>query len=58
VTITEKETATEHREPAVSKGVAKIDAEKILDGQVDGRRPPSEQAIKESFAAAEETAAR
>jgi len=56
VTITEKETATEHREPAASKGVAKIEAEKILDGEVDGRRPPSEQAIKESFAAAEETA--
>ncbi|MBY0506928.1 MAG: ssDNA-binding domain-containing protein [Bryobacteraceae bacterium] len=56
VTITEKETATEHREPVASKGVAKIEAEKILDGEVDGRRPPSEQAIKESFAAAEETA--
>lgn len=56
VAITEKETATEHREPAASRGVAKIEAEKILDGEVDGRRPPSEQAIKESFAAAEEAA--
>ena len=61
VTITEKESGTEHREPAASKGVAKIEPllikiEKILDGEVDGRRPPSEQAIKESFAAAEETA--
>jgi antirestriction protein ArdC len=56
VAITEKETATEHREPVASKGVAKIEAEKILDGEVDGRRPPSEQAIKESFAAAEEAA--
>lgn len=56
VAITEKETATEHREPVASRGVAKIEAEKILDGEVDGRRPPSEQAIKESFAAAEEAA--
>lgn len=56
VAITEKETATEQREPVASKGVAKIEAEKILDGEVDGRRPPSEQAIKESLAAAEETA--
>lgn len=56
VAITEKETATEHREPVASRGVAKIEAEKILDGEVDGRRPPSEQAIKESFAAAEESA--
>ncbi len=53
VAITEKETATEHREPVASRGVAKIEAEKILDGEVDGRRPPSEQALKESFAAAE-----
>jgi antirestriction protein ArdC len=56
VAITEKETATEQREPVASKGVAKIEAEKILDGEVDGRRPLSEQAIKESLAAAEETA--
>jgi antirestriction protein ArdC len=54
VAITEKETATEHREPVASRGVAKIEVEKILDGEVDGRRPPSEQAIKESFTAAEE----
>jgi antirestriction protein ArdC len=53
VALTEKETATEHREPVASRGVAKIEAEKMLDGEVDGRRPPSEQALKESFAAAE-----
>ena len=55
VAITEKETATEHREPVASKGVARIEAEKILDGEVDGRRPPSEKALQESFAAAEQT---
>jgi len=56
VAITEKETATEHREPVASRGMAKLEAEKILDGEVDGRRPPSDQAIKESFAAAEAVA--
>jgi len=36
--------------------MAKLEAEKILDGEVDGRRPPSDPAIKESFAAAETVA--
>jgi len=53
VAITEKETATEHREPVASRGMAKLEAEKILDGEVYGRRPPGDQAMKESFAAAE-----
>lgn len=56
VAITEKETATEHRDPVASRGVAKIEAEKILDGEIDGRRPPSEVALKQSFEAAEEAA--
>ena len=63
--ITEKETATEHREPAaVSQRLAdpdrdetaKADAEKILDGEVDGRRAPSEREFEKSLAAAEEAA--
>jgi antirestriction protein ArdC len=53
VSITEKETATERREPAATNGTAKVEAEKILDGEVNGRRPPSGEAIRESFANAE-----
>lgn len=53
VAITEKVTATEQREPVASRGMAKLEAEKILDGEVDGRRPPSDQAIKDSLAEAE-----
>ncbi|WP_031498067.1 ArdC family protein [Bryobacter aggregatus] len=49
VAITEKETATEHRDPVASKGAARIETEKILDGEVEGRRPPSEQALKQSL---------
>ncbi|MFO0365205.1 MAG: zincin-like metallopeptidase domain-containing protein [Acidobacteriota bacterium] len=53
VAITEKETATEHRDPVASRGMAKLEAEKVLDGEVDGRRPTSAQAINESLAEAE-----
>lgn len=50
VDLIEKETATEHREVAESGrkdapdrlADAEIDSEKILDGEVDGKRPPSD----------------
>jgi len=59
VKIVEKETATEHREPVPTAGKrggpekdqdAKIDAEKILDGEVDGRRAPSDREFEQSLA--------
>lgn len=53
VTMTEKETATERRDPAATRSRAKAEVEKILDGEVDGRRPPSSQEIQDSFANAE-----
>ncbi len=65
VNIVEKETATEHREPVpvASKRVrpeqdqdAKIDAEKILDGEVDGRKPPTDRELERYFADAERRA--
>ena len=42
VNITEKETATEHRSPTAALG-AKIEAEKILDGEVNGQRSPASE---------------
>lgn len=65
VNIVEKETATEHREPvpvASKRGGpekdqdAKIDAEKILDGEVDGRKAPSDREFEQSLADAERKA--
>ena len=62
VNIVEKETATEHREPVPVAGKrggperdqdAKIDAEKILDGEVDGRKAPSDREFEQSLADAE-----
>ena len=65
VNIVEKETATEHREPVPVAGKrggperdqdAKIDAEKILDGEVDGRKAPSDREFEQSLADAERKA--
>ena len=65
VNIVEKETATEHREPVPAGGKcagtdrdqdAKIDAEKILDGEVDGRKSPAEREFEQSLAAADQKA--
>ena len=61
VNIVEKETATENRNPAKDNTTgspdrlasAKLEAEKILDGQVEGRRPPSDNELKRSLAEAE-----
>jgi antirestriction protein ArdC len=53
VAITEKETATERRDPAATRSGAKAEVEKIFDGEVDGGRPPSSQEIQHSFANAE-----
>ena len=41
------------RSPTAAPG-AKLEAEKILDGEVNGRRPPNEQEAARSFAAAED----
>ena len=63
VDITEKDNATEHRDltPTVGKGNnpdhlgdANLAQEQILDDQVQGRRPVSEQEIAASFHQAEE----
>jgi len=65
VNIVEKETATEHREPVPAAGRrggperdqdAKIDAEKILDGEVDGRKAPSDREFEQSLADADRKA--
>ena len=65
VNIVEKESATEHREPVPVAGKrggperdqdAKIDAEKILDGEVDGRKAPSDREFEQSLADAERKA--
>jgi antirestriction protein ArdC len=61
VNIVEKETATEHRNPAQAtksrvpdeQAPAKAQAEKILDGEVNGRRLPSERDLQRSLAAAD-----
>jgi hypothetical protein len=61
VKIVEKETATEDRNPIALSGLraadaraaAGIESEKILDGQVNGRRPPGDAALEQSMAAAE-----
>jgi antirestriction protein ArdC len=61
VNIIEKETATEQRRPAQTmkarvpdaQAPAKAQTEKILDGEVDGRRPPSEADLQRSLADAE-----
>jgi antirestriction protein ArdC len=62
VNLIEKESAIEHREAVPAAGKrrapdrdqdAKIDAEKILDGEVDGRKPPSEREFAQSLTAAE-----
>ncbi len=62
VNLIEKESAIEHREPVPAatkrRGPdrdqdAKIDAEKILDGEVDGRKAPSEREFAQSLANAE-----
>lgn len=66
VNITEKETATEHRSVVNGQGErspdstapARAQSEKILDGEVDGRRPPSEHEAAQSFADAEGAAKR
>jgi hypothetical protein len=65
VNIVEKETATEHREPVPFAGKhrgpdkdqdAKIDAEKILDGEVDGRKAPSDREFEQSLVDADQKA--
>jgi antirestriction protein ArdC len=65
VDIVEKETATEHREPvpgtAKRTGLdkdqdAKIDVEKILDGEVDGRKAPSHREFDQSLSDADRKA--
>jgi antirestriction protein ArdC len=65
VNIVEKETATEHREPVPVAGRrtgiekdqdAKIDGEKILDGEVDGRKAPSDRDFEQSLADADRKA--
>lgn len=62
VNIVEKQTATEHREPVASakarRGTeadqdAKVDAEKILDGEVDGRKAPSDRDFEKSLGEAD-----
>lgn len=61
VNLIEKETGTENRNPVVNqrpgspdaKSSAKAELEKILDGEVQGKRPPSEAAIQKSLADAE-----
>lgn len=55
VNVVEKETATEHREPVAIRGDATIAEEKILDGEVDGKKPPSEREFERSLAAAKES---
>jgi hypothetical protein len=57
VGIVEKETATEHRKPAVAGRArtpdrlspAGLETEKILDGEVNGRHPPQDQSHQSSF---------
>lgn len=65
VNIVAKETATEHREPVPTAAKrqgserdqdAKIDAEKILDGEVDGRKAPSDREFEQSLAEADRKA--
>lgn len=65
VNIVEKETATEHREPVpvgAKRGPAdvdqdaKIDEEKVLDGEVDGRKAPEERDFERSLAEADQKA--
>lgn len=64
--ITEKETATEHRNHVGALGTrppdrnapARTETEKILDGEVNGRRPPNEQEAAQSLAAAEDVTKR
>jgi antirestriction protein ArdC len=66
VNITEKKTATEDRNPAAvnrsrtpdKHAPVKVEAEKILDGEVNGRRPARSPASSQSFGAAEEVAKR
>ncbi len=65
VNIVEKETATEHREP-VPVGAkrarsdadqdAKIDEEKVLDGEVDGRKAPEDRDFERSLVEADRKA--
>jgi antirestriction protein ArdC len=65
VNIVEKETATEHREPVPvgakrgrtdSDQDAKIDEEKVLDGEVDGRKAPEDRDFERSLADADRKA--
>jgi hypothetical protein len=64
VNIVEKESATETRNPARTgeagmpdgQAPVKVQTEKILDGEVDGRRPPSETELQRSLAEAEKQA--
>jgi antirestriction protein ArdC len=64
VNIVEKETATETRNPARTgkagmpdgQAPVKVQTEKILDGEVDGRRPPSEMELQRSLTEAEKRA--
>jgi hypothetical protein len=61
VNMIEKETATESRNPTPVNRSRALDghapvnaeAEKILDGEVDGRRPPEDRQVAQSLAAAE-----
>ena len=65
VNIIEKETATEHREPvpagakrgrADADQDAKIDEEKVLDGEVDGRTAPEDRDFERSLTEADRKA--
>jgi hypothetical protein len=64
VNIVEKETATETRNPARTgragmpdrQAPVNVETEKILDGQVDGRRPPSEAELQRSLTEADKQA--
>lgn len=64
VNIVEKETATEARSPIPAgtlrspdnRASVRAESEKILDGEVNGRRPPGDREVAHSFAAAEEAA--
>ena len=61
VNVVKKETATEDRNPTPvtrsqapdGQAPAKAEAEKILDGEVDGRRPPHERDLQRSLSEAE-----
>lgn len=64
VTLVEKETATEDRTPAPTRGaqspegraLIQAETEKMLDGEGNGRRPPSEGELQHSLVEAEKLA--